>query len=247
MFISQPFHQVVSAFRGFLLQAPIVDVGEWQAQRGSQEAITLERQDMSFAIDIPESTHELVEQIQPSMPWAEEHFQERVSGVPYNPPPSAARWPYKRQDHAEHVDSQGRFSHTYPERLWKLSTLSDLIVLLRERPYTRQAFIPIWWPIDGPNACTNQRVPCTIGYHFLRRGDRLKIVYYIRSCDFLRHFKDDVYMAARLCQWMCDQLNVYTTKDEHVRPGQLLMHISSLHVFEADRQILEYHQRRKSL
>jgi thymidylate synthase len=79
-----------------------------------------------------------------------------------------------------------------------------VIDLLRDRPTTRQAFIPIWFPEDT-GAHHGERVPCTLGYHLMARDGRLKIVYYMRSCDFLRHFRDDVYMAGRLCQWVCER------------------------------------------
>ena len=76
-------------------------------------------------------------------------------------------------------------------------------------------------------------MPCTLGYHFLSRRGRMDIVYYIRSCDLLRHFPDDVYMAARLCQWVCDQLEL-GDGFKHISPGKLVMHISSLHIFRGD-------------
>jgi hypothetical protein len=71
----------------------------------------------------------------------------------------------------------------------------------------------------------------------MNRGGQVKVVYYIRSCDVLRHLPDDVYMAARLLQWLCNQLS---TDEQRVHPDRLLMHISSLHAFEGDRDILEY-------
>ena len=43
--------------------------------------------------DIPDSRQDLVDQVKPNLPWAEDHFQERVSGEALNPPPSNAWWP----------------------------------------------------------------------------------------------------------------------------------------------------------
>lgn len=63
----------------------------------------------------------------------------------------------------------------------------------------------------------------------------MDIVYYIRSCDLLRHFTDDVYMACRLLQWVVTVLNSYDDPPEDVIvPGELVMHISSLHYFRGD-------------
>lgn len=241
--ISKPFQDTVRELRNLLLQAPSIDVGEWQSMRGDPvRARTLEVEDVSFAMDIPKSLETLQENVRPSLPWAEDHFLERVSGIPHNPPPSAAWWPYRERNHEKHVDHLGRFSHTYPERLWPMmpgyASLTDVVELLKDRLQTRQAFIPIWYPVDGRLALDGKRVPCTIGYHVLVRNYRLKIVYYIRSCDFLRHFRDDVYMAGRLAQWLCEQIGISS-----LRPGRLVMHISSLHTFEADRLGLEYQKR----
>jgi thymidylate synthase len=74
-------------------------------------------------------------------------------------------------------------------------------------------------------------VPCTLGYHFLLRDDVLSMTYFIRSCDFIRYFRDDVYMACRLVQWVSSRLE---EADVMAQPGVLTMHIVSLHCFEGD-------------
>jgi thymidylate synthase len=239
------FDEVIEWLTIQLANAPDVEVGEWQAIRDDRaQTRTIEAQDLSFSFplplsDAPKIALQIV--VQPNLPWAEDHFLERVSGAPLNPPPSHSWWPYAQADNAEHTDV-GKFSHTYPERIWpkfaeslairsgirfEYGDLNDVIELLRQRPATRQAFLPIWFPEDGTAALAGARVPCTLGYHFLIRGGRLKIVYYIRSCDFYRHFRDDVYMTGRLAQWVADKVGVAT--------GDLVMHISSLHIFSAER------------
>lgn len=230
-----------------LSEAPVVDVGEWQAIRGDiPQARTIEVEDVSLYFDIPDSIEDLQEEVHPNLPWAEEHFVERVSGMPLNPPPSHIRWPFAQQGNDVHL-SEHQFSHTYPERIWPkfagedsfyskfgirypYGDLNDVIDLLRKSPHTRQAYLPIWFPEDT-GAVSGQRVPCTLGYHFLVRDGKLKIVYYIRSCDFFRHFNDDVYMAARLAQFVAGQL-------QDVVAGKFVMHISSMHVFEPERERL---------
>ena len=236
----------------------VTDVGEWQGIKGGETGRTYELEDVSFQSRIPADVYQLVTQLRPNMPWAEDHFNERVGGVPVNPPPSARYWPFTQRGHKEHLDDQGHFSHTYPERLWPkyanpepnksenfgvrftLGDLEDVVELLARSPQTRQAFIPIWFPEDT-GATASQRVPCTLGYHVMIRGTEMKIVYYIRSCDLLRHFVDDVYLAMRLCQWLCQRVSEKLSTP--VVPRQLVMHISSLHIFEADRQTLEYQHR----
>lgn len=199
-------------------------------------------------------------ELQCNLPWAEEHFLERVSGEPLNPPPSHVNWPFAQGGNEKFLPN-GRFSHSYPERLWlgnfgymvnptdrpvgsekpwrnHLADLRDLVHLIRQHPTTRQAFIPIWWPTDGKVA-ESQRVPCTIGYHFLLRDHMLHCHYFMRSCDAMRHLPDDLYMATRLTQWICDQLNKVDDW-EYTEPGILEMNITSLHIFEGDVQVIKF-------
>lgn len=244
-FLGRDFEAIYNLIAKSLVNSPEVDVGEWQAIQGDiLQAKTIELEDVSFEIEIPITSNELQFQVKPNLPWAEEHFEERVSGIPFNPPPSHVRWPFAQQDNEQHTDGK-KFSHTYPERFWPkyagqhvqstsgirypYGDLGDLVSLLKDRPNTRQAFLPVWFPEDT-GAVENQRVPCTLGYHFLLRRNELKIVYYIRSCDFLRHFRDDVYLAARLCQWVAAQIGC--------EPGHLVMHISSMHVFSVERELI---------
>jgi hypothetical protein len=53
----------------------------------------------------------------PSLPWAEDHFWERVSGEPLNPGKTWRAWPYAlRADNFR--DHDGQFNHNYMERYW---------------------------------------------------------------------------------------------------------------------------------
>lgn len=256
-----------SLVRRIMLHGEEVEVGEWQSQdvRDQPHMISRELRHEQFRLAVPRSVTGLQHEVKPNLPWAEDHFLERVSGLPLNPPPSEAWWPFARKQNAEHkeVDDE-KFSHTYPERIWpryandylenfgvdwgsdhdyegyrgiryRLGDLNDLVALLARNPQTRQAYLPIWFPEDT-GAVQGQRVPCTIGYHFLCRNRVMDIVYYIRSCDLLRHFTDDVYMAARLLQWVVGKLGEHSVD---LRAGTLIMQISSLHVFRGDYPRLE--------
>ncbi len=245
-----------------LSRAPLVHVGEWQAIRSNiPQADTIEVEDISFEIPIPgQNVQFLQDDVHPNLPWAEDHFLERVSGVPWNPPPSHTSWPFAQKSNDEHRKNE-IFSHTYPERFWptkrtslvdsnknmafavdrvgirfKYGDLNDLIDILKRNPGSRQAYLPVWFPEDLRAAYDGERVPCTLGYHFLIRNDQLKVVYYIRSCDFYRHFRDDVYMAARLGQWVADQLQEVTAK-------KLVMHVSSMHIFNPEKAKIDQEAR----
>jgi hypothetical protein len=60
---------------------------------------------------------------QPNLPWADDHFAERVSGFPLNPPPSWAWWPWAGS--AAKFRSSEKFNHTYPERYWPKEAGAD--------------------------------------------------------------------------------------------------------------------------
>jgi hypothetical protein len=110
---------------------------------------------------------------------------------------------------------------------------------MRKEPFTRQAFLPLWFPEDT-GVVHGERVPCTIGYHFIRRGDWVHVVYYIRSCDFFRHFKDDIYLCAKKVFWLIDKLKEIDPDNwNHVKPGMLTMHITSLHAWAVEKPLLK--------
>lgn len=237
----------------------LVEVPTWQALdvRDKPQGTTFELTDYTFGMRIPHDQWELQRLVEANQPFAEAQFQDRVSGEPLNPPPSHELWPWAKHN-AEH-QKQERFSHSYPERYWpadsnplgadgirrgypsntsQFGDLGDVINLLAREPTTRQAYLPMFFPFDT-GAVHGERIPCSLGYLFLMREGKLNITYYIRSCDFYRHFRDDVYMTARLCQWVLeqlkpDELNLNDSPWDSVTPGRLTMHIGSLHIFEGD-------------
>lgn len=248
--------------RTLMTKGERVPQASWQSQRVITKPgmeYSRELRHVTFRLAIPDTKELLQEQVKPNLPWAEDHFLERVSGQPLNPPPSEAWWPYRVDGNAAHKEGE-IFSHTYPERMWSKfanegqvrpngrqvfvphngiryehGDLMDVVDLLSRDIFTRQAYLPIWFPEDT-GAVENQRVPCTLGYHFLFRpaymgGLQGDIVYFIRSCDLLRHFTDDAYMAARLLQWVVGMLQ---GRGMNCFASSLVMHISSLHTFAGD-------------
>lgn len=252
-----------------------VDSQTWQSQKTADRpgmGVTWEIEDATISMTIPKTHEAMNGLVKPNQPWADAHFEERVSGNPLNPPPSHAIWPFHQQGNAEHMDTTLKFSHTYPERFWPTHAghlpaqcgverdgtgfcdfgptfgirymygdLMDVITLLSRDPSTRQAYLPIWFPEDT-GAISDQRVPCTLGYHFRLRRGRLNCTYHMRSCDFLRHLRDDVYLAMRLVGWIVDRFNEaeltrggQERSSRMVIPGTLTMNIGSLHVFDGDR------------
>jgi len=210
-----------------------------------------------------------VKDLEPNMPWAEDHFRERVGGYPINPGVEWANWPWG--DNAKKfLDETGQFNHNYMERYWptyanreylptrdtrewnlqvkekpmkpnrginglRIEGLDGVINLLMSQPDTRQAYLPVWFPEDT-GIGDGGRKPCSLGYLFMVRDNRLHIQYFIRSCDYFRHMADDIYLTVRLGQWI---LEVCRHSDKEfewgkVELGSLVMVIGSLHVFVND-------------
>lgn len=231
-----------------LLATPVVHGARWQTLDVSQSDAhaTHELLNVTLWYDMPQTKSEAQDSILPDLPWAEGHFMERVCGLPINPGHWHAEWPY----HAGQVDlhqSGGKYDHNYMERYWAsklvddttfsgyrfgVGDLDDVVLQLVGDPTTRQAYLPVWFPEDT-GATSGQRVPCTLGYHFIVRDGKLHVSYYIRSCEIYRHFTNDVYMTVRLAQWVRDQV------DRTMPLGQLTMHVVSLHAFVGDVPTIE--------
>lgn len=125
-----------------------------------------------------------------------------------------------------------------------IGDLDDVVNILVEDPLTRQAYLPIFYPEDVGAALDSKRVPCTLGYHFICRNMQLHIIYPMRSCDFVRHFRDDVYLTIRLLLWVLDELKRRDPETwVDVEPGTYRMHMTSLHMFTVDRENLRHRLR----
>lgn len=235
-----------------------IDTGKWQGMKTPQEM--RETLNVSFSVVMSDCLDKIRKQIQPNLPWADEHFEERVGGKPINPGKSYLNWPYASK--SKESMKEEKFNHNYMERIWpkyaseghleqleddqyilrgiryKVGDFNDIIEHLKNDPYSRQAYLPIWFPEDT-GVVHGGRVPCTLGYHFIRRGNHLHVVYFIRSCDIMRHFRDDMYLAVRKVMWLIGKL-INEDKDNwiDVKPGIFTMHITSLHCFKSDYQLL---------
>jgi Thymidylate synthase len=265
-------------------RSKVVHTDRWQGTDISKmpEMATFEVAHCSFGVKmeiydrtlvgLAESRNNLIVDTGANIPWADDHFWERVSGTPMNPGSEWKKWPYGHSAE-KFLDEHGKFNHNYMERYWpKLAglpqeptfsksdwnqkfeeeqharpdmimprhtgikynygDLNDVVNLLAEDNLTRQAYLPVWFPEDTGGG--SKRAPCTIGYHFLIRDDRLSINYHIRSCDFLRHFRDDLYLTARLAQWVVDRLGERNDGSVALRLGNFYMQIGSLHLFRND-------------
>lgn len=254
-----------------------VTTERWQSVATNTETLELMDVNIEVLLRGVEDLAEYRKTIRPSLPWADDHFLERVGGQPINPGVEWRNWPWSNS--ANTFRNQGRFNHNYMERLWPkfarrtetgelpqgssgvrrypmtdrrpkmgighaYGDLQDLIELLCAQPYTRQAYIPLFFPEDTGIGDGGRKM-CSLGYHFLLRDIRtltgcqtplLNVWYPMRSCDFIRHWADDCYLAIRLLLWVLDQCRSIDETNfwKSVRPGVFSMHMTSLHVFPND-------------
>jgi hypothetical protein len=104
----------------YLKNAPQVKTERWQGQDVSKNpaATTYERTNVTFEVDLGgiEDLHHWRRDIGPNLPWADDHFEERVSGAPLNPGREWKNWPWATS--ADKFREGEIFNHTYAERLW---------------------------------------------------------------------------------------------------------------------------------
>lgn len=262
------------AFKDF---AHPVEAATWQGVDVSKkrEARTHELMNCHFMVPLNgvNSLDHWAKDIKPNLPWANDHFEERVGGAPINPGVEWANWPWGGNAEKFLLPS-GKFNHNYMERYWpkqagktwspsktreefqeeyhrrslghmlgmvnrgirwEYGDLNDVVHLLVKDPTTRQAWLPVWFPEDT-GIGDGGRKPCTIGYHFMMRDEKLFIHYAIRSCDFHRHMQDDIYLTIRLALWIIDQASKIDESGvwPHVTLESFSMWVGSLHMFEND-------------
>lgn len=252
------FDELLSAMAKRLLKTEALNYGKWQQLDISQSDAHATHELLNVAVwyQMPANQRHAQLCISPDLPWAENHFKERVGGKAINPGVEHANWPYHAGQVQLHQNG-GKYDHNYMERFWptdidtrpnstniwgdgssrpkvpwagyrfETGDLGDVVKQLRTDIGTRQAYLPIFFPEDT-GATQGQRVPCTLGYHFIVREGRLHVQYNMRSCEIYRHFTNDVYMAVRLAEWVRNQVN------PELELGQLTMNIVSFHGFVGD-------------
>ena len=225
--------QIKDALTELLIDGDLIGIDKWQAT--NVHTNMYEITNLFLKMPIGKTVEEIANQTSAQLPWSEDHFKERISGKATNPGEQYKNWPFYHhgKDDAR-FRAEGKFSHTYQERFWppvkegirySMGNLNDVIERLKQDPKTRQAFFAIWHPEDQSNH--GNRLPCTIGYHFLIRNGKLNITYLIRSCDAIRHFRNDIYMTQRLAMHVAENAGDYEL-------GEMSMWIGSFHCFESD-------------
>lgn len=187
-------------------------------------------QDKDIANDPDFNTRELLdynyvvleprlEDLSPSQPWADAEFQERLS---FTTEFGAKAWKLRPEVWQEFADRG--FSYTYGERY--ASGLEAIISEIKKHPESRQLFLSVWDPVIDADKLGFKRVPCSLGYFFIKRDGQLHMKYMQRSADFVTHFENDQYLSRKLQE--------HVAKEAGIPAGRFTHWIGSLHVYEKD-------------
>jgi thymidylate synthase len=101
-----------------------------------------------------------------------------------------------------------------------------VVELIRAKPETRRAVIPIYYPKDTH---TNlPEVPCTCTLQFLLRGPRLEMIAHMRSNDAYKGLPGDIFAFTMIQEIVARALGV--------EPGRYKHLVGSLHLYAADQR-----------
>jgi thymidylate synthase len=159
-----------------------------------------------------------------------EHHSQVYSGI--NP---GTAWRLRSDVWAPFLHDGKVFAYTYSERFSlgayalgkEYSALRRVIAELQAHPDTRQAVLPIFnADLDLPNMGGIARIPCSMHYQFLRRDDKLHMIYTMRSSDFLTHFPYDIALAL--------ELQAYIARILEIPVGPMTFFTGSLHLYAKD-------------
>ena len=103
-----------------------------------------------------------------------------------------------------------------------VGTIEKLIYTLANDHNNRQAYAHI----GRPGEEGSENLPCTLGLHFLRRGQYLTTVAHMRSLDVLKGLPVDVMMFGAMTQIIANCLGLVA--------GEVTIKPSSAHVYLAD-------------
>lgn len=199
--------------------------------KGNPDYETRELQNYSYCL-LDAKSQEIPGVIQP---WADAEFQERVTdpwvrcsdgkGYPEFINPGKA-WELRKEVWSEYMHN-GKLAYTYNELIWNNDQLTKVMNRLKQDPDSRQLWVSLWNPEKDPDFLGGiSRVPCSLGYAFQVRDGKLNMHYVMRSCDFATHFRNDVYLAIKLLEWVAE--------NTHYPVGSFTHTIFSLHVYNKD-------------
>jgi thymidylate synthase len=114
------------------------------------------------------------------------------------------------------------FSYTYSQRMGG-QHIEHLVEELIRHPNSRQLYLPVWKADPDERRRGERRVPCSLGYWFVKRGGAIHETYMMRSCDFFTHYPNDAALATILLH--------YLAKRSKSKVGTFTHFVGSFHVY----------------
>lgn len=175
---------------------------------------TIEYTNMIYTVTKPDVTD-----LSPTQPWSDAEFSERIAGVA---PGDGEAWKL-RPEIWEEFAARG-FGYTYGERY--ADSLDRIIAEIATHSESRQLFLSVWNPLVDTYRLGKVRVPCSLGYWFIKREGQLHVTYLQRSADIATHLQNDQYLTRRLQEYIADRTGVDA--------GRFAHWIGSCHVYAKD-------------
>ncbi len=105
-------------------------------------------------------------------------------------------------------------------------SLLKIVEILKEDPDSRRAVVPIYGKEDA--GLDSKDIPCTIGFQFLIRNNKLDMIVNMRSNDIFLGFPYDTFNFTMWQEYVACKLNVEIGTYIHIA--------NSLHFYEKDRE-----------
>lgn len=131
---------------------------------------------------------------------------------------------YYAPSYDKYSDDGKTLNGAYGPRIKK--SLLKIVEILRNDPDSRRAVVPIY---GKENAGLNSKdIPCTIGFQFLIRNNKLDMIVNMRSNDIFLGFPYDTFNFTMWQEYVACKLNIEIGTYTHIA--------NSLHFYEKDRE-----------
>jgi len=145
--VSRAIKGVFENFRWF---SELVRPTRWQGQDVSKMNAALMKEDLHVTMQFDmagEALNFYQMAIAPNLPWADNHFLERVCGYPINPGIEWANWSHG-VNAEKSLDHHGQFNHNYMERYWPrkagyLFAMKDFMSFKLAENYVPEGSMPV--------------------------------------------------------------------------------------------------------
>lgn len=131
---------------------------------------------------------------------------------------------YYAPSYDKYSDDGKTLNGAYGPRIKK--SLLKIVEILKKDPDSRRAVVPIYGKEDA--GLDSKDIPCTIGFQFLIRNNKLDMIVNMRSNDIFLGFPYDTFNFTMWQEYVACKLNIEIGTYTHIA--------NSLHFYEKDRE-----------